>query len=375
MTIAFASMLGLLAAAPVSAKDGGASETVTVMHAAFEGVIALQPYLASQAAFRDPANATKIGAALRPLSALRHRFMGQEPGAEVLAALFGESVDRAVGDLKVGNFDAARSRLRSVTSLCFACHTRERSSKNFEDAGKQVDALALPPLRKAEFLATTRQFDQAALIWNQALQAAPTTEDDAFNQAAALRQYVAVLVRVKDDRTATVGLLMQQLNRKDLPLFVTRPLQSWLTDAQAWKADPFDARTATPTALFAKAKELVENSGATLSAMTDDRRFITVLRATGYLHTALEKQPRGAFRSEALYFLGVASAATNDPLLWEVDSLYLTACVHENPHSAIARRCVNRIYERAWFGWTGSSGTQIPPDVAEQLGKLRVLAQ
>ena len=190
-----------------------------------------------------------------------------------------------------------------------------------------------------------------------------------------MRQYVAVLVRVKDDRKATVAAITLQLARKDLPVFSRRVFEQWLRDAKQWQADDFAAAAATPAALLSRAGALVESSGAARSAMSDESGFIATLRATAYLHAALEKEPQAIWRGEALYLLGVATAATLDPLLWDLDSLYLEACIREKPHSAIARQCADRMYDRAWFGWTGSGGTRIPPDVAQRLGELRLLAQ
>ena len=238
-----------------------------------------------------------------------------------------------------------------------------------------VESLNLPPLRKAEFYATTRQFDLAIAEWKQALEATPKSEAETFEQAAALRQYVAVLVRVKDDRDAAVAAISKHLARKALPGFTRRMLEQWQRDAREWQADPFSPAVAIPSALLAKARTLVESSGAAKSAMSDENLFIATLRASGYLHLALEKEPQAIWRGEALYLLGIATAATLEPLLWELDSLYLETCIREKPHSEIARKCAERMYDRAWFGWTGSGGTRIPPDVAQKLGELRVLAK
>ncbi len=363
----------LLAAAPVSDP-----KTVAAMHAALHAVVSLQPHLASPAAFRDPANKVAISADLKVLAGLKHRFnaaLKQDPAVEALAGLFGEHVERARGEFAVGHTEAARSRMRSITGLCFACHTRESVGKDFDDVSKRVDGLGLAPLAKAEFFATTRQFDRAAAAWNTGLAAGPKNEAEWFEHAAAIRQYVAVLVRVKDDRPATIAVLTKQAARKDMPLFFQRTLQQWLVDAREWSADPFVASTATAAELLAKAKAIVDGSGAATRALSDEGRFVSMCRATGYLHAAMEKEPKAAWRGEALYLIGVASAATLDPLLWELDTLYLETCVREKPHSAIARQCADRMYDRAWFAWTGSGGTNIPSDVAQRLGELRQLAK
>lgn len=369
-------LIALLQATP----DAGAErlQTVAVMHSAMHAMVSLQPYVASPEVFRDPANKEAIATSLLLLTKVKHRFAApgrQDPATEALAGLFGGHVERARGEFTSGDTEAARAHLRSISALCFACHTRDAVPKDFDDAGKRVEALSLPPLRKAEFFATTRQFDRAAAAWNVGLAVAPKLEADWFEQASALRQYVAVLVRVKDDRQATLAMLTRQAARKDLPLFFHRTLEQWRLEAREWSDDPFVAGTATAAALFAKAKAMVEASGLAKRALSDEGRFVSMLRATGYLHAALEKEPRAIWRGEALYLLGVATAATLDPLLWELDSLYLEACVREKPHSAIARHCVERMYDRAWFAWSGSGGTNIPTDVAQLLGELRQLAK
>ncbi len=367
-------VLAVLAVTPAEAKK---AQTVAAMHSAMHAVVSLQPYLTSPTAFRDPANASVIGTELEALSNLKHHFMmpgRQNVALETLAGVFGDHVDEARAEFKAGNTEATRARLRGITSLCFACHTRQSVSKDFVDVAKVVESMNLPPLRKAEFFATTRQFDLALAAWNTALEAAPKSEAEAFDQTAAMRQYVAVLVRVRDDRKASVAALSKQLARTDLPVFSRRILEQWLRDAKVWQADDFVASTATAAALVAKAGALIASSGAAQSPISDETRFIPTLRATGYLHAALEKEPQAGSRVEALYLLGVATAATLDPLLWDLDSLYLEACIREKPHSGIARQCADRMYDRAWFGWTGSGGTRIPPDVAQRLGELRVLA-
>ena len=160
-------------------------------------------------------------------------------------------------------------------------------------------------------------------------------------------------------------------------MFFRRSLNLWLADAREWPADTFTTRTATAGELFAKAKAIIDDSGAAARAFGDEGQYIRMLRAAGYLQAALGKEPQAIWRGEALLLLGVATAATAEPLLWDLDSLFLEACVREEPHSAIAVRCVDRMYDRAWFTWAGSSsdGDSIPRDVAQRLGELRVLAR
>lgn len=365
----------LTAAAPPEARK---AETVAAMRSALHALIAVQPYLASPAAFADPANAPAIASDLGALEGPAHRFKmpgKQDQTLETLAALFGAEVTRARDEFKAGRPEATRARLQGLTALCFACHGRERSAKDFADAGKTVERLGLPLLRQAEFYATTRQFDRALDAWAQGLVTAPKTEAEVFDQAAAVRQQIGVLVRVKDDRVGTVSAIARQLARRGVPMFLRPAYVRWLEDAKAWEGDPFDAMIATSEALVAKARFLLEQAGLTKTAAPDEDRLIPALRAAGYLHAAIAREPEAPWRGEALFLLAIATATTSEPALWELDGLYLEACVRTKPHSDDARACVARYGERLRLGWTGSGGTRIPPDLQRRQAELTELAQ
>lgn len=372
----FTALLWALAAGPAP-TDARKAETAAAMHSALHALMAVQPYLASPAAFRDPANQPAITADLDALGAVAHRFATpgkQDPTVEVLAGVFGAEVARARRELAAGQTEATRARLQGLSTLCFACHGRERTA-DFADAAQVVERLALPPLRRAELFATTRQFDRALEVWAQALAVPPTSEAIAFEQAAAVRQALVVTVGVKADRPATTALLAKQVAMRGVPPFVRRSYVRWLEDAKAWEADPFDPLKASPADRLARARGLLEAAGLLRSAVPDEDALIPALRASALLHEALEQAAAAPWRGEALYLLGVATATTAPPALWELDGLYLEACVRQQPHSEIARTCANRNAERLRVGWTGSGGTRIPPDLARRQTDLEDLAR
>ncbi|MGV3623603.1 MAG: hypothetical protein ACO1OB_22480 [Archangium sp.] len=358
---------------------GNATQPTTkaTMQSALHSTVWLQPYLVSPAAFRDPVNAAAIKGHLEVLTSLEHRFAtdaGADAATRALAGMFGTQVQRSLDDFTTGNPEPARARLRSMTGVCFACHSRETVSQDFDDTEKTVEALRLPPLRRAELYASTRQFDRAISVWREALAQPAKTEAEWFAHTAALRQYLAVLVRVRDDRGATASVITEQAEREGVPPFFRQLLEAWFAEVRVWNADDFSARSAAPLALFKKASALIADADLERQVVADERRFISMLRATGYLYAALERAPAATWRGEALYLLAVASAATQDPLLWNLDALFLETCVREQPHSKIARRCVTRLSERTWLRWTGSGGTEIPPEELRALAWLRSLA-
>lgn len=386
MTVLTPAMMAAIAFG--AALDGGASPAVSSHSAEVKAamannlaaVVKLQPLLLNPAAFADPKNAHAVSHSLSSLRRTPHQFMrpkAQEPAAAV-SDLFGEAVGRAQSDFDAGRLDSARMRLRGLTSLCAGCHARqlagEKASAPQLNALEQLDTTGLRPSERAQLLAATRQFDAALDAWREVLASPRQSDADSFEQDQALRGALSVAVRAKDDPAATIELLRQAAERPGLADRVRRDYQALLKDARSWQKEQLSAATATPTALYQRAVALIEKSGATAALFPQDTERIKLLRATSYLSLALEREAFAPWRPDALYRLGVATGATLDPDLWELDSLYLEACIRENQHTPLAQRCVDRLSERTLFGYTGSGGTRLPDDVAAHLATLRELA-
>ncbi len=366
--------LVLFAAPP---PDAGTTLTPS-MQAALSAVIGLQPLIASPVAFRDPENAPQIRASLDRLAPLDHFFSkpaGPTVPATGVATLFAREVVQARAEFDATKTEAARARLRSITGLCFGCHVRQPTPKDVASAAPMVDALKLSALEKAALFATTRQFDRALTEWNAALAMPPKNDVEAYEQTQAIRFALSVAIQGKDDPALAVTLLAKHKDRKELPRFATRQMAFWLVEARAWQAEKLVAAKQSPAQLVAKAKALVERAGVARDVTPDDARLVSHLRAAAYLQDALRREPAGAFRPEALYLLGVVSAANADPLLWRLEWISLESCIRENPKTDVAKRCAERLTERTFFAYTGRDGLELPGSVGDELGELNAMAK
>ncbi|MDP1915382.1 MAG: hypothetical protein Q8L14_03985 [Myxococcales bacterium] len=362
----------VLVAAP--SPDAGTTTLRPSMQASLGAVIGLQPLIASPVAFRDPANAAQIRAALEVLSPLEHFFTNQAPATGV-ATLFARELNHAKDEFRNRNVEAARARLRSITALCFGCHVRQPSDRSFPADAALSDTLILTGLERASFFASTRQFDRAFTEWNKALAVTPKNDVEAFEQTEAIRLALSVAIQGEDNPQRAISLLEQHKDRKELPGFVTRQMKRWLIEAKSWQLEKFDSRKRPPAQLVSKAKALIELAGVEDFVTPDDTRLVSHLRAAGYLQEALRRQPTAAFRGEALYLLGVVSAANADPLLWRLEWITLESCIRENPKTDLARRCADRLSERTYFAYTSRGGLDVPGSVASELGELNALAK
>lgn len=373
-------MLGAMTVMLLAAADGGAPPTKFTMREAFDALVRLQTVASAPAALRDPKNAAAISADLGRLASLKHAFpadaRSQEPATAALSSLFSQYAAQTSRRFEARETDVVGMRVRTLTGLCFTCHTRERAPADFNDAQKQLDALGLTGLQRAQVLAATRQFDEAVLEYSRLLDGAPATERGLLEYSRALQDAMALLVRVKDDSAGTLALLDKLGARADLPPFLKGNIAAWRKDVAAWKAEKFDAQKAKPEVLFARAQTLMTRAhtgGGPFSI--DERHDVTWLRASGYLNLALGKDPQLKSRGEALYLLGVCAGALRSPLWWDVDLLFFEACVRENPRTPLAKRCFRQLSDRVYLGFTGSAGTFIPEDELARLTELRGLAE
>lgn len=369
----------LVAVVLAGAPDAGTVPTRSTMRDAFMSLTGLLPLTSSRAALKDPKNAAAIADGLDTLAGLRHAFpedpKAQEPATAALSSLFARYAQDTRRRFEAGELEAVGLRVRTLTSLCFTCHSRERAPADFADVQQRLDGMKLAPLEKAQVLAATRQFDAALETYRGILDTKPANERALLEYARALQDTMALLVRVKDDAKATGELLDALGKREDLPPFMRGTITAWRADVTAWQKERFDALKATPDALVRRAQELVQKANGARTFLADERHDVAYLRASGYLNLALGKNPKLKTRGEALSLLGVCAGALKSPLLWDVDLLFFEACVRENPKTKLAKRCFQQLSDRVYLGYTGSSGTHIPEDELERLTELRALAE
>jgi len=358
----------LLAAAPEPPAD--------LMRGNLAAAWALQPYLLSPARFADPQNAELVATSLEQLALLEHAFPAPsgEPTPRAISRLFADQVKRARAEYAAGATEPARMKLRGLTGMCLACHTRAPAPP-LAALNVSADRLGLAPNERAALLAGAHQLDAALEVWRAQLSRPPQNLLEAYDQALALRAAVGVAVRSKDDPQLVLALLELVKRGETLPPYARQGAAGWAKQAAAWKAERFAAPAQTPAALFARAKALVEAAPASRSVAPDDEHLVDLQRAASYLNRALALEPGARWRGEALYLLAVASAAAPDPELWLIDELFLEACVLENPHSRLAVRCVDRLAGQTIYRYTFAGVTHVPVDVGSRLGNLRALAQ
>ncbi|MDP1825598.1 MAG: hypothetical protein Q8L48_20225 [Archangium sp.] len=361
-------MLSTLLSAALFAATPEVGAPTPAMTESLEALARVTPWLSSPDAFRDPQHHFDVARSIDALAKLKHPFLrGPGTSSAGVAQLFANQATWARTDFLAGSTESARYRVRSLTQLCLSCHLRE-PTRDFIDAQQVVERLPLPPLEQAQFFALTRQFDRALALWRTELVKKVKLDHELYEQLEGLRLAMRVAVLSRDDAKLAQQLLAPQLTRRDLPGFAQRELVAWQKDVLAWDRDRFALADQTPATLVTRARLLVESSGATRTVAPVPERYIALLRAASYLDEAMRQAPEGPFRAEALYLLGVVHPTVSDSPLWQLEWMYLEACIRENAGTPAARLCAERLKERTWFSWR--TGADIPAATSAALNDL-----
>ena len=75
--------------------------------------------------------------------------------------------------------------------------------------------------------------------------------------------------------------------------------------------------------------------------------------------------------AEILYLSGMAERHIHRGLYFSFADIYLKSCILEYPKSPFAQKCYAAYEEGMIMGYTGSAGTELPPDVQAELKSLK----
>jgi tetratricopeptide (TPR) repeat protein len=299
----------------------------------------------------------------------------KDPSLKLIAHLFSKETDRAYRETKKGNWTYGRTVLKSTTSYCIACHTRNSWGPNTQGTGgpepgffKNVSLMG-----KGTYYAATRQFDRALEEFERVISDRNFQRTHSLDWERAVRQSLAIAVRVKQDPAKAISITERVLGNQEAPFYLRQEAEKWKKSLSDWQTETLRAPQ-TEEGLFAEAKRLI-NSAKTLQEFTADRSADMVyLRASSTLHTQLMKFPAGKFVAEAYYLLGYTYEVLRDLDIWNLHELYYASCVHQNPHSDLAKNCYRSYENSIYSGYSGSGGTFLPDDVKADLKELQKLA-
>lgn len=354
-----------------------ASDLKPAMHRNYQALIELQKYVADPVRFQSKENYGEISSLITQLAGIADvipSMMEDKPGMAIIGKVYADYLNEIQRNFKSGPTPYVRNKIRTATSFCFECHTALSTTQSYKVVEKRVHDWNLTPPQLADFYAATRQFDKALKSYQYVLMEASSEGGDASEVARSLKNALSLSIRVKQDPQEALKLLAIVGDRNDLPAFFNTQVSQWKKDVESWKKEK-SLGSVSAKEYLNKALDLVRRAKKMQTYPADHIADVTYLRAINYIHESLKLENDNDLRSQAYALLGTAYAVLEDPLLWNLDTVYFEACVREVPHTALAQQCFNRYAQQMYFGFSGSAGVDMPAEDVTKLKELQVLAE
>ena len=369
------------------------TQAKAVMGSVYESFVKIIPYVyadkANYEALKVKKNQEELIANLTEISNLfkgaKHVEFFQKPGFKPSLDTINSHLDDTILSLQSHNFVFAQSRLKAVTALCVSCHSQlsDSMAKNaFGDAiGKEKRSRFESDYAFANYLYLVRRFTEAVNYFemsiNTNLEKTQTSsnskvfDDNSSNQEimGAIRRVISIYTKISINPDKAISFLKKYQSKKNLSKFNKETLNTWIKSLERWKN--YDSSKPVMIEDFiAKYLEPIEN--AKEKTMTEEGD-IALLISSGVLTKYLSENPKTNLTPAILYWLSLAERRLSNTYFFSLSDLYLKDCISLYPKSAYAKKCFKEYEENLTFGYSGSSGTDIPEGEKRELDKLRQL--
>jgi hypothetical protein len=170
----------------------------------------------------------------------------------------------------------------------------------------------------------------------------------------------------------------QVLSKADAPYSLRQQARQWKKSLEDWSKSESsrsgEGHLKTEEGYYAEALKLFAEAKQMQQYPADRNADVLYLRATSLLHQMLAAFPQGKRVPEGLLLLGTSYDVLRGLQIPELHEALYVSCVHKAPHSQIAEKCYQQFEESVIFGYTGSGGFSLPPEVEKQLRDLRAEA-
>ena len=338
----------------------------------------LKPYLANPKLFESKKSEKIIQKKIKNLRTLAevssHKgSLKQDEYRSLVQALI-EHLNLAEKNFNWGKKDYSRYMLQATTQLCIGCHAKLPFKEGMEFSLPDHQIKRTTSFQEAEFLFATRQIKPALASFNYLISHYPKKEEDIIQLMKALNYSSIIFARILRDPIKGREFFEKVAKRKNLPPFMQSDVEAWIESFKKWEKEKvLNTQKASDKKIITTVLKILNKNLNNPFFLKDNSNQITYLRASGLLHELLILHPKSSYRAQALYLLGICYLTLDNEFYTDLQYSYFKTCIKEYPQSPFAKKCYDLLAESVVFGYSGSSGIHIPPDVEQELNALRSL--
>lgn len=357
--------------------------TKEAMNEIFKAFVDLVPYAGNEMKFKDPKSEEYIKDRLLKLKTAfqnaKHLKQISTPGFSPSYETISEHLDQTYEGFSTSQKSFARSRLKATAEMCISCHTQlsDGKSHTFSSLSKVTRESFENDYEYADYLFLIRNYTQAAQYYRQEIRSRIQKNKELrkiqntqkavfidFTIEKSLERLLTIYTKVFFKPEKALKEMMAQKSVAGMPASLVQKLEDWKEDLQKWSKEKVsELKTAKDVEAFlAKYAEEEINQ---ISSHVD------LLVISGFLYRHLNNYPSTKAEPQILLSLGAIDEVLNHSYFFSLSEVYLKRCIKKFPKSPFAKKCFNRYKDKIEFGYTGTAGTNIPPEEKAELARLK----
>lgn len=337
------------------------------MQQAANSLTELMPYIYNDEAFRSLTNKGKIeqntASLIEVIRTTPHLFSEHAVTMQISQQSLLNTLEQANSLYQSGSYATAQYLLSGVPMVCSSCHIQDGKQSNL-NLHLDRDAFA-NEFSYAEFNYYMRNYQQAEAAYKAHL-SKESTQESRIQSRKTLERLLDISLLTSANAYPARTQLKEVSSLPKLNNEAKQVIHEWLTGLASLKFNvmPLD--------------ELQQSIYATFDEQfTLEHEFIfqeenrpKALLWRKHLHHNLRDPHSSLNTARALYLLSILERALGDQTDVSLANLYLKECVYLKVE-VYSAKCVNEYENHLLFYYGGSSGSQLPAEVYQQLQQLK----
>lgn len=326
-----------------------------------QDMISVQHFIFDKEQFEKPENQDFLKKQIHKLSEesknIKHDpvTFTKDPTLRFVATQFADELQNAEENFNAGWSDYSRRQLIKVTSYCLECHTRMRDGPSFNPENSMRNYLTqLPLASRIEYMIAFRQFEPAYNLVIENLKRDDGEKKIDLDSERVARLGLLVAVQYMQDPMKAEKLIQVIEKNSNLPEYLKKANRLWKKSLTAWDIN-------------SKLETLPEVRALYNRRVSDVEDLVAIPALLNLLTTPLSRDELG----ETLYLTGQSYENLHRFSFISLHENYYESCVRQAPHTKWGGLCYKKLSNLIIEGYSGSSGTHIPPDINMKLQNLK----
>jgi len=360
-------------AAQVSAKNDDIGLSVNITMSKVGDIMEeLLPIILNNERYNDPDNSpfieNKIQDLVQLFSKARPHFEGKTETFKISYDVLLLNIKEAQNAYKT-NSVYTQNLLREITSICTSCHTQDAKQRTlFKGANRESFA---NDLDYAEFNFLTRNYPDAIKYFDKYLLASKkgTNEKQILS---ALNRELLIYTQIYNNPVKGAEHFQKYVATKKFSRYVNANLGEWVeglenlknSDLLKTNLDDFNNLETTVYKVFGATNKYDS------AVVPSKRKVVSYIWLRGQLYRYFMDKSEKQEIPKLLFWLSIIDRATNYSHYYSFADLYLTECIVKYTQDPFAKLCFDEYEDYVTFSYSGSMGTNLPPDVKKELERL-----